>query len=109
MKLTHLGIIVFFVITFTSCNPHKPDKLLNKHEMTELLVDVETFEAQMQDIERKVKYNRDSVRLYVNAGYKAIFDKYGINDSIFRQNVEYYFSEPDKMLDIQKNLDKRFN
>jgi hypothetical protein len=77
--------------------------------MTELLADIETFETQMRDIERDVKYNRDSVRLYVNAGYKEIFDKYNINDSIFYQNVKYYFSKPEKMLEIQKNLDKRFN
>ncbi|MDR2511193.1 MAG: DUF4296 domain-containing protein [Bacteroidales bacterium] len=109
MKSAHLGIIVFFVLVLASCNSHKPDKLLSKHKMTELLADIETFEVQMQNIERSVKYNRDSVRLYVNAGYKEIFDKYGINDSIFRQNVEYYFSEPEKLLDIQKNLDKRFN
>ncbi len=84
---------------FFSCNEKdiaKPDHLINRKKMIDMLVDVHLAKAYEQ------YQTGDSTRLSSTDLYYSVLAKYGVADSVFTRSVIYYSSHP-------KDYDKMYN
>lgn len=86
-----------------SCDNDKvttPSVLLSEPEMVEIMTDV-------QIMENAINYRRGKGIKIDNLkadGFDAIFAHYGITDSIFFQNVDYYNDNPVLMKNIMDSV-----
>ena len=78
-------------------NPDKPETFLSFDKMTEILTDIQLAEGIIVH-NRSVHTNMDNE--YKDSLYTQIFRHYGITVAIFKENVNYYNSDPAKMEDI---------
>ena len=93
-----------------SCNDKQsdvtaPTVLLSESEMVDVMTDVYI-------IENAINYRRGKGTKITNLktnGFDAVFTHYGINDSIFKKNVEYYNDSPVVMKRIMDSVNVRFS
>jgi len=88
------GIIcILFVIFFWSCNkPYikKPDDLLSKSEMVDILVDLYLSQ---QTLNAKPTHTGDIIQnLAKNSAY--IFERHGTTHKMFEDSYKFYFTDP---------------
>jgi len=86
----HSIITVLFVLILSSCTERasKPRPFLSEKKMIRLLTELHLTEAALQQMQSQ-SYNFDSVRLYTNAMYNELFEKYGLNKESFEANLYY--------------------
>lgn len=78
----------------------QPSVLLSEPQMVEIMMDV-------QIMENAINYRRGKgMKMYKlkAEGFDAIFSHYGITDSIFIENVNYYNSTPERMKNIMDSV-----
>ena len=81
----------------------KPDRLLDEQEMIAVMTDVQILEADMN--RRKADGKR--IDGMAESYYAQLFEHYGINDSIFRQNLRYYTEHPATLEKIMDSVTQR--
>lgn len=92
-----------------SCNEEKPKVgapivLLTEEQMVDVLVDV-------QVIEHSISYRRGRGQNVTNLkqrAYDTIFSHYGITDSIFIENLNYYNDNLPQMKNIMDSVNAYF-
>ena len=101
-----LGIAL--LIGITSCSARveraeRPDNLIQKKEMVEIITELVKLEAHLQASYPSVaEYNK----VMLNSGNK-LFEKFGISHDQFEASIDYYGSRQDKMKEIYNEaLDK---
>jgi hypothetical protein len=82
-----------------------PSRLLTEQEMIAIMYDVQILEADMNYRKSNGKMIGDMPREY----YQQLFDHYGINDSIFNQNMRYYTQDPAIMERIMDSVMERLS
>ena len=100
-------LLLFIVCFFFSCESEKknaPTVLLNEKQMVDVMTDVQTMEAMIsfkKNASKKTEYLR-------GAGYDTLFAHYGIADSIFKENMTYYYEvEPQTLLRVLDSVNTR--
>ena len=93
-----------------------PERLLSEQEMISIMTDVQIIEADInrqKNMEREYDPNdtvtikhKDYVKLS-RAYYDQLFAHYGINDSIFTQNIRYYTGHPAVLEKIMDSVMQR--
>lgn len=81
-----------------------PSVLLSEQQMIEVITDV-------QIIEQAINYRRGKnikTKNLKTKGFDAVFSHYGINDSIFYDNLDYYNSNPAVMKEIMDSVNSYF-
>ena len=110
MATNNLKILILSVLLLLmSCNDKQsdvtaPTVLLSESEMVDVMTDVYI-------IENAINYRRGKGTKITNLktnGFDAVFTHYGINDSIFKKNVEYYNDNPVVMKRIMDSVNMRF-
>lgn len=101
--------LVVLSLLLLSCNGNKskataPSVLLSEPQMVEVMTDVYTLE---QSINYRRGRNIKVTNLKTN-GYDALFSHYGITDSIFLENLDYYNENPVMMKNILDSVNARF-
>ena len=93
-----------------------PERLLSEQEMISIMTDVQIIEADinLQKTREREREPNDSVVVmpkdYVKLSrdyYGQLFVHYGINDSIFAQNMRYYTERPDVLERIMDSVVQR--
>lgn len=96
-------IIIAIIISFTilGCNKNKENKnILNKEEMRTLIYDMNLGYA----LETKAsKFNIELTNLDRDLFY-SVLKKHNITDSIYKENIVYYTSRPEELLDIYNSI-----
>ena len=103
--------IVFFTFSlffFFSCDSENkrpvPTVLLTEPQMVDVLMDVQVMEATIsykKNVNQKTEYLK-------TRGYDTIFSHYGITDSIFKENLTYYYdAEPQTLIRIVDSVEAR--
>lgn len=97
--------IISIVVTtlFFACNNspvEKPDNLLSKEEMTNIIYDVMILQASKSYNNVEVKKEDLKIESY-------IFDKYKIDSSTYHQNQRYYASKPKEYEKMYKEVVER--
>ncbi len=81
-----------------------PSVLLSENEMIDVMTDVYI-------IENAINHRRGKNIKVTNLktkGFDAVFSHYGINDSIFMDNMDYYNDNPEKMKIVMDSVNKNF-
>lgn len=100
-------ISLFFLI---SCSSEKkkqaPTVLLTETQMVDVMTDVQIMEAMIS-----FKKNNNQKTAYIKTvGYDTLFAHYGINDSIFKENLKYYNSfEPQTLIRVMDSVSTRLS
>ena len=110
MEIKNLKILALTVLLFLmSCNDNKteataPSVLLSEQKMIEVITDV-------QIIEQSINYRRGKnikTKNLKTKGFDAVFSHYGITDSIFYENLDYYNNNPETMKGIMDSVNAIF-
>ena len=118
--MKRLAFITLLFVLVTACG-HKdkgfmPERLLSEQEMIAIMTDVQIIEADLnlQKTREREREPNDSVVIipkdYVKLSrdyYGQLFVHYGINDSIFAQNMRYYTERPDVLEKIMDSVVQR--
>ena len=107
MKQVVIAIVLLFLLA-TCENKSKtvmPSRLLTEQEMIAIMYDVQILEADMNYRKSNGKMIGDMPREY----YQQLFEHYGINDSIFNQNMRYYTQDPAIMERIMDSVMERLS
>ena len=101
-----LLILVLFLLT--GCDSEKkrpaPAILLTEPQMVDILMDVQLMEATIS-----YKKNANQKTEYLKRSYDTIFSHYGVTDSIFKENMTYYYDvEPQILMRIMDSVETRF-
>ena len=81
-----------------------PSVLLSEKEMVDVMTDVYI-------IENAINHRRGKnikVTNLKSKGFDEVFSHYGINDSIFLVNLDYYNANPEKMKNVMDSVNKNF-
>lgn len=110
-----LSIIILFFLLVTACGRKEkgfmPERLLTEQEMITLMTDVQIIEADInrQKTQERERDLNDTTKVepkdYVAISrdyYAQLFEHYGITDSIFTQNIQYYTEHP---ADLERIMD----
>jgi hypothetical protein len=99
-------LTLFFSVTLFCCgckSDSVPSKYIQPKQMTGLLVQVHLIDGSL--------YNGlqggDSLYKYGMGKYLAAFKKFDTDSAQFRKSMEYYSSEPDKLLKIYDSVEVR--
>ena len=93
---------------FSSCSSEKkkaaPAVFLSEEQMVEVITDVQIMEgiiSYRKNANQKTGYLK-------SVGYDTLFAHYGINDSIFKENMKYYNEvEPHALIRILDSVEAR--
>lgn len=118
--MKRLSFIVLLFVLVTACG-HKdkgfvPERLLTEQEMIDVMTDVQIIEADInfqknQERERDPNdttavVTKDYIKI-TRSYYQQMFEHYGINDSIFTQNMRYYTERPEVLERIMDSVLQR--
>ena len=82
----------------------KPERLLSEQQMTDVLTDAYLIEAILNQ-KKSVGENVDSLQ---SVYYDQLFEHYGINDSVFDQNMRYYSYQLPALEQMMDSVTNRF-
>ena len=105
LKILALSVLLLLV----SCNDKQtkvtaPNVLLSEPQMVEIMTDVYV-------LENAISYRRGkgiSTNNLKTKGYDAIFSHYGITDSVFFENMDFYNENPVIMKRIMDSVNANF-
>ena len=98
---------VLLLLAGLSCSRNQvkqPEVFLDEQQMIDVLTDAYLIEAQLNIDKTK---GVDVAEMQVEY-YRQLFEHYGINDSVFEQNLYYYTHHPDILERIMDSLTNRF-
>ena len=101
-------LLLFVICFFFSCDSEKkrpaPTVLLTEPQMVDVMMDVQIMEATIsykKNVNQKTEYLK-------TVGYDTLFAHYGITDSIFKENLTYYYDvEPQTLIRIVDSMEAR--
>jgi hypothetical protein len=88
-----LIILVFLLTGFISCDKlpiEKPDNLISKNDMIEMLFDIHIAEATFNHMRYDSLIKKSSSADF----YYSVLDKYQVPDSVFEKSFVFYASTP---------------
>ncbi len=115
-----LSRILIVLLLFSACvrkdKSLMPERLLTEHEMIDIMTDVQVIEADI-NYQKKQERERDpndttkiAVKDYFRMSreyYSQLFEHYGITDSIFSQNMQYYTERPEVLERVMDSVMQR--
>lgn len=99
MRLTLIGLVILFL--GNSCGEKIPEGVVPQQEMSALLLDIHLADGQLASMPI------DSARIYRDAYYHAIFNRYGIDSTAFEQSVTFYSTRPYLMNDLYISIERK--
>lgn len=101
-------LVVMLLFALASCDSRntmkKPEVFLDEPQMIDVMTDAYLIEAQLNVMKGQ---GQDVSQLQV-LYYDQLFEHYGINDSVFEQNVQYYTYHPDILERVMDSVTNRF-
>lgn len=96
------------LVLLASCSSKKtievPEPLLSEQQMIDVLTDSYLIEAMLN----QKKSNGENVTSLQRVYYDQLFEHYGITDSIFEQNMEYYTRQLPVLERVMDSVANRF-
>ncbi|MBR3699506.1 MAG: DUF4296 domain-containing protein [Bacteroidales bacterium] len=101
-------LVVMLLLALASCDSRntmkKPEVFFDEPQMIDVMTDAYLIEAQLNVMKGQ---GQDVSQLQV-LYYDQLFEHYGINDSVFEQNVQYYTYHPDILERVMDSVTNRF-
>lgn len=91
-------ILVLLTFTLLACksNSEKPENLLSKAQMVELLIDIHILEGKLD----KLRIQRDSSTVLYNTFEREILKAHNIDKALYKSSYQYYLEEVNSMDEI---------
>lgn len=99
MRLTTIVLTILFF--GSACVKKVPEGVVPEKQMTALLLDMHVADGQLASM------LIDSARIYRNAYYEAIFNRYAIDSTTFERSIEFYSARPELMKKLYINIEKQ--
>lgn len=98
--------LVMTLLALASCvdRERRPEVFLDEPQMIDVLTDAYLIEAQL-NVKKSAGVDVPDLQV---AYYEQLFEHYGITDSIFNQNMEYYTRQPAVLERIMDSVTNRF-
>ncbi|WP_353181974.1 DUF4296 domain-containing protein [Parapedobacter lycopersici] len=100
MRFPLVGLMFILLV---SCGEKIPAGIISEKQMPDVLFDVHLADGQLAAIPI------DSARLYLDSYYAAIFNRYGIDSTIFANSISYYSHRPRVMNEFYSVVEKRLD
>ena len=104
----YLFIVILASLALASCGHkekvEKPRHFLSEQQMIDVLADSYLIEAELNQMKTEGK----DVGALQRSFYEQLFDHYGITDSIFKENMNYYSYHLVEMERIMDSVMNRF-
>ena len=94
--LLQTSILSICFILLIGCKEERPEGVLDKGTMTNIIIDVYIGEGKVSALNVK----RDSSLRVFEAYEQLIYDKYAIEKSDYKQSVSYYYDNPEQLDEI---------
>lgn len=97
--------LFLFIASFFACQQQeeRPNSILDKGKMTEVLVDVELLEAVVKQKMLDRKYPKKNVPVY----YHQVMEKNGISYEQFQESFSWWSIHPKKMKEIYDEVNNK--
>lgn len=99
-KLAYLFILLIGIVSCTKPYEKKPDDLLSKSEMKDILVDIYTSQQMMNSIQ--TQSSNQVLDIAKNTMY--IFEKHETTHKIFEDSFKYYYTQTGAYQKILDNV-----
>jgi len=97
-----LIIIVLIISIFSgACARKVPENVVPQQQMGALLLDMHLADGRLASMVA------DSARVYRNAYYESIFERYRIDSNTFERSIEFYSTRPELMKKLYINIEKQ--
>src|SRR5690606_16985440 len=94
--------IVLVILAFCgACSDKVPEDVVPQAQMEAILLDMHLADGQLASM------MADSARVYRDAYYKAIFDRYAIDSATFERSIEFYSTRPGTMKTLYIGIEKQ--
>jgi hypothetical protein len=98
-------IFALFVICIVlyACKPGIPKDVLQPDKMEKVLFDIHVVDGYISTLQKP-----DTAKIVASSYYSGIYKKFEIDSATFEKSKNYYFTRPDLLDQIYKNLMKQF-
>ena len=105
MRRRWLFVAVLLLAAFACSNRvKKPRVFLNESQMVDLMTDAYLIEAEL-NVGKSDGKDIESLQVEY---YDQLFEHYGIDDSLFKENLYYYTHHPDILERVMDSVTNRF-
>ncbi len=91
-----LGLILLLSCSSRNLQPEAGLEVIPREQMVRLMAEMELTEALLKN--HQVKMSRDSVNLLTKKYYDSLYNKYGVTQAQFDNNLKYYQSDIEEFL-----------
>ena len=103
-----IAFVVALFMSIISCNNNdKPDDLIPKNEMIEIMSDINLAEGAL----KIYQIYPDSIRKYAPVYYETVYKKHKVSSQQYKNSYNYYYQNPEemgKMMDkVSEELSKK--
>lgn len=95
-SLLQTSIFSICFILLVACKEEKPEGILDKGTMTNIIIEVYIGEGKVSALNVK----RDSSLIVYDAYEKLIYDKYAIDKETYKKSLSYYYDNPAQLDEI---------
>lgn len=93
VPLVPILLFLIALISASSCSEKRPEGILSKGEMVQVLEDIYLAEEKVNHL----ALSRDSAREVAAAMTARVFERAAVTDSVFRKSIDYYMERPVEM------------
>ena len=94
-QIVHTYFIFLTIFIIFSCVSEVEEKIIDKEDMVKILIEMHLVEKSIDNL----KLDADTSRALFKIKEDQIFDKYSIDEELYRKSFSYYFFDP-KELDV---------
>ncbi|MEP2770793.1 MAG: DUF4296 domain-containing protein [Fulvivirga sp.] len=95
-SLLQTSIFSICFIALVACKEDRPEGILDKGTMTNIIIDVYIGEGKVSALNVK----RDSSLVVFEAYEKLIYSKYAVEKETYKNSLSYYYSNPEQLDEI---------
>ena len=95
-------IFLFLSVCIVACSKPAPEGILERKELTAVLVDVHLADAYLLSINDQDSVNRSTVGLY-----RSLYAKHQTDSVTFRKSLQYYSRDPKLLQSIYDDVAKQ--
>jgi len=99
-----IAVLLLLIAAACSHDVKKPEVFLDEPRMIDVMTDSYLIEAQLNQMKGEGKDVSELQGEY----YRQLFEHYGITDSIFEENLNYYTHHPDVLERVMDSVTNRF-
>lgn len=85
-----LVCLIMSLFVLACANEKKPARLLSEAEMTRVIIEIYLNEEKIN----RMNLRRDSAEKVFSLAQPIIFERIGVNDTLFRESLNYYAANP---------------